>query len=81
MGIPCLQLEINETWLDLFDDAGMKLAPPQSEGDDIANDSLRVDEQGAHRFAETLEALIRSVAWIDTGQVLKADLCPPKAHP
>jgi hypothetical protein len=65
MGVPCVQLEINETWLNLFDQRGLRIAPPESEGSDIATDTLRINEQGAHQFAETLEALIRSVNLID----------------
>lgn len=81
MRVPCLQLEINETWLSLFDNAGTKIAPPESEGSDIANDALRVDEQGAHRFAETLEALIRSVNLIDGKQPSKGPSVSPTATP
>ena len=81
MGVPCLQFEINETWLSLFDNSGIKIAPPESEGSDIANDALRIDEQGAHRFAETLEALIRSVNFIDGKQPPKGPSVSPTANP
>jgi hypothetical protein len=61
--VPCLQLEFNETWLTLFDDMGIKTAtePPK----DISEDMLRVDEDGAHRFASMLEALVRFVQSVD----------------
>lgn len=81
MGVPCLQLEINETWLSLFDNSGVKIAPPEAEGSDIANDVLRIDEQGAHRFAETLEALVRSVNLVDGKQPPKGPSVSPTANP
>jgi hypothetical protein len=47
-----MQMEINETWFQLFNDAGLRLS-----------ESMRVDEAGAHRFAELLEALARFIRW------------------
>lgn len=65
LGVPCIQLEINETWLNLFNEAGIKLAT--GEPADISDDILRIDHDGAHRFASTLEALVNFVSWIDHG--------------
>jgi hypothetical protein len=63
LGVPCIQLEINETWLNLFNEAGIKLAT--GEPADISEDILRIDHDGAHRFASTLEALVSFVRSID----------------
>jgi hypothetical protein len=63
MGITCVQMEINETWLNLFNEAGMKLAV--GEPTEISEDMLRIDHDGAHRFASTLEALVSFVQSID----------------
>lgn len=62
-GVPCIQLEINETWLNLFSEAGIKIAG----GDpvDVSEDVLRVDQNGAHRFSAILEALIHFVDSVD----------------
>lgn len=64
MGVRCLQMEINETWLDFFNEAGLKIA--SDEAGDIAEDVLRIDQDGAHRFASTLEALVRFIQEIDS---------------
>lgn len=63
LGVPCLQLEINETWLNLFNEAGMKIAGDASP--EISEDILRVDRDGAHRFASTVEALVRFIRSFD----------------
>jgi len=65
-GVPCVQMELNETWLSLFNEVGIKSAG----GDtiDISEDVLRVDQGGAHRFSATLEALVRFVEWIDQSE-------------
>jgi hypothetical protein len=63
LGVPCIQLEINETWLNLFNEAGVKLAT--GEPADISEDLVRIDHEGAHRFASTLEALVSFVQSID----------------
>ena len=44
-----MQMEINETWLNLFNETGIKVAT--GEPTDISDDTLRVDHDGAHRFA------------------------------
>jgi hypothetical protein len=62
-GVPCIQLEFNETWLNLFNEVGIKSAGDSSA--DISEDILRVDQNGAHRFSSTLEALVRFIGWLD----------------
>ncbi|HYR21487.1 MAG TPA: hypothetical protein VEP30_01005 [Chthoniobacterales bacterium] len=62
-GVSCVQLEFNETWLNLFNEVGIKSAGGGPT--DISEDILRVDQHGAHRFSSTLEALVRFIGWID----------------
>jgi hypothetical protein len=73
MGVPCVQMEINETWLNLFSETGMKVAV--GEPVDISEDMLRIDSVGAHRFASTLEALVSFVQSID-----KKSIPAPRKH-
>lgn len=65
-GVPCIQLELNENWLNLFNEVGIKL--PGGDTRQISEDPVRVDQAGAHRFSSTLEALIRFIESIDDSQ-------------
>ena len=66
-GIPCLQLEIIEAKLNLFNEAVLarmsvdQIKQEIAKSGQVANSPVIVDSKGAHQFAQTLEALIRFV--------------------
>jgi hypothetical protein len=65
-GVACIQMELNETWITLFNEVGIRAAA--ADMTEISEDILRVDQGGAHRFSATLEALVRFVESIDQGE-------------
>jgi hypothetical protein len=66
-GIPCVQLEISEAKLNLFNEAILarmsvdEIKQEIAKSGQVANSSIIVDSNGSHQFAQTLEALVRFV--------------------